>query len=80
MLEGSDLNAIIFSHVEKRWLKVARVAARTTDDCGGGPTDANIAVVTARLRELVAFGRLEAQGNLSRPRFSEVRLPANKGR
>jgi Protein of unknown function len=79
MLEGSDLDAINLSHVEKRWLKVARVASRTTDDCGADPTDSNIAVVTARLRQLVALGRLEAQGNLSRPRFSEVRLPADEG-
>jgi hypothetical protein len=79
MLEGSDLDAIIFSHVEQRWLKVARVASRTTDDCGVGPTDSNIAVVVARLWQLVAFGRLEAKGNLSRPRFSEVRLPPDEG-
>jgi hypothetical protein len=79
MLEGSDLDAIIMSHVEKRWLKVARIAGQTIDDCGAGPTDTNIAVVVARLRELVALGRREAVGNLSRVRFSEVRLPAGEG-
>jgi hypothetical protein len=74
MLDSSDLDAIILRHVEERWLKVARVAGRTTADCGVEPTDSNVAVVIARLRELVALGRLEAVGNLSRPRFSEVRL------
>jgi hypothetical protein len=79
MLEGSDLDAIILSHAEKRWLKVARIAGRTTADCGVEPTDSNVAVVVAHLRDLVARGRLDAKGNLSRPRFSEVRLRLGGG-
>jgi len=33
-------------------------------------------VLSGRLQALAAAGRLESQGDLSQPRFSEVRLPS----
>jgi hypothetical protein len=58
-----------------RWLKVARVVI---DALKAGsfdtPDDATIHLHVRRLISLVEFGTLESQGNLRRPRWSEVRL------
>ncbi len=80
MLGTSDLEAIIMSHAHKEWRKVAMIAARTTQDCGVEPTDDEVEAIVARVRVLVDRGRLEAKGDLTRPRFSEVRLPAGESR
>ena len=45
------------------------------EDRGVGLSDEQFDIVVARVRALVARGRLVAQGDLNRPRFSEVRLP-----
>jgi hypothetical protein len=74
-----ELDAAILSHVEGRWLKVARIASRALNDFGIPPSDDQLEIVIARLRALVAQGRLLAQGNLSRPRYSEVRLSPREG-
>ena len=50
------------------------------EECGVPPSDDHLEVVVARVRDLVARGRLEAKGDLTRPRFSEARLPAGDGR
>jgi hypothetical protein len=47
-------------------------------DRGVDPTDEQLDIVVARMRALVARGRLVAQGDLTRPRFSEVRLPGKE--
>ena len=73
--QGDDLDAIIMSHAQARWRKVALIAALTMSSRGVAPTDANFDIVVVRLRDLVARGRLEAQGDLFQPRFSEARLP-----
>ncbi len=74
-----ELDATILSHARERWLKVAMVAARTMQERGLGLSDEQFDIVVARVRALVARGRLVAQGNLSHPRFSEVRLPGEEG-
>jgi hypothetical protein len=67
-MDVDDLDAAILSHARERWLKAAMVASRATQDCGLGLSDEQFDIVVAR-------GRLVAQGNLCRPRFSEVRRP-----
>jgi hypothetical protein len=69
------LDAAILSRAGKRWLKAAMIGARALDDLGLPPSDVQFEAVVARMRALVAQGRLLAKGNLSRPRFSEIRLP-----
>ena len=76
----SDLDTIILSHACERWQKVARIAVQTLAERGLEPTDDNLYVVVACVRDLVARGRLEAKGDLTRPRFSEARWPAGDGR
>ena len=76
----SDLDTIILSHACERWQKVARIAVQTLAERGLEPNDDNLYAVVARVRDLVARGRLEAKGDLTRPRFSEARWPAGDGR
>lgn len=63
------------SHASSRWLKVARVVLDALRSSGFDVTDEAIALHVRRVATLVASGVLEAQGNLRRPRWSEVRLP-----
>jgi Protein of unknown function len=62
---------LIFSEACERWRKVARVIARVSDRVSNGPHFEEIA---ARIQALVNEGKLEAKGDLSRWRHSEVRL------
>jgi hypothetical protein len=78
-MDVDELDATILSHAGERWLKVARIAAETMQERGLDPSDEQLDVVVARVRALVVRERLVAQGNLSRPRFSEVRLPGAEG-
>ncbi len=73
-MDVDELDATTLSHARQRRLKVAMVAARTMQERGLGLSDEPLDFVVARVRALVARGRLVAHGNLSRPRFSEVRL------
>ena len=77
-MDVDELDATILSHAHERWLKAAMVAARTMQDRGVDPTDEQLDIVVARMRALVARGRLVAQGDLTLPRFSEVRLPGKE--
>jgi hypothetical protein len=73
-LQGVD--AALVNHAQRKWLKVARVvidALRSGEFC---VEEDAIRLHVRRIGELVRAGRLEAQGNLRRPRFSEVRLPS----
>ncbi len=74
-MDVDDLDAAISSHARERLQKVARVASLTMEDLGLRLSDDQLDIVVARVRALVAQGRLVARGGLSRPRFSEVRLP-----
>jgi len=78
-MDVDGLDATILSHARENWLKVAMVVARTMQDRDLGLSDEPFDIVVARVRALVARGRLVAQGDLSRPRFSEVRLSGNEG-
>jgi hypothetical protein len=78
-MDVDELDATILSHARQRWLKVAMIATRTTQERGLDLTDEQLDTVVARVRDLVAQGRLAAQRDLSRPRFSEVRRPGNEG-
>lgn len=62
---------LIFSEARESWLKVARIIGRVSDRVPNGPHFEEIA---ARIQALVDQGKLEAKGDLSRWRYSEVRL------
>jgi hypothetical protein len=70
----------LLGHVRSSWLKVARVVNSAIDAQALDPWDDGcLHLHVRRLMELVESGTLEAQGNLRRPRFSEVRLRRPEG-
>ncbi|SRR5258708_4933368 len=69
------VDAALVSHAGPSWLKVARVVYDALNSGGFQTTDDVVNLHVRRVAELVKLGQLEAQGNLRRPRFSEVRLP-----
>lgn len=64
------LDSLIISLASDRWQKVARIIAVISEH---GGNRANLDAIAARIRALVNGGTLEAKGNLSQWRHSEVR-------
>jgi hypothetical protein len=65
----------MLSAAEGRWRKVAMVIGRVAERMGNDDDDVRYALVARRIEALVDDGRLVAQGDLKKWRFSEVRLP-----
>jgi hypothetical protein len=81
MIAAPELNQVILSFCDRRWLKVARIAGKTLDaiEARGIKLDGTFAdQIDARMAVLVESGQLEAKGNVKRWGYSEVRLPSNK--
>jgi hypothetical protein len=60
---------------ETRWQKVALIISRTSETSAGDLTEGDAERIAQRIEALVGKGRLLAQGNIKRWRFSELRLP-----
>jgi hypothetical protein len=69
---NDPLDALILSSASERWQKVARIIAVVSERAGDGT---NFNAIAARICALVDDGKLQAKGDLSRWRYSEVRLP-----
>ena len=69
------IDEFILASARQRWLKVARIILDVLNACKRGKIDIRVDDITKRVCALVEQGKLEAQGNLYRPRHSEVRLP-----
>jgi hypothetical protein len=69
-----DLDALIFSELAERLRKVARVVSRVFQTLEGRSIYLSHEAIAARIRELAETGRIEAVGNLTMWRHSEVRL------
>ena len=77
-LTETDLNEIddcILSNATTQWRKVAMVVALAMNDLSDLVSDRPDSFYARRIRNLVAQGRLDSQGNLEFMRFTEVRLP-----
>jgi hypothetical protein len=72
---SDDIDRLILSFAQVQWRKVAMIIAKVVDASGRRWDDAQLHDVAERIRALVEDGRLEAQGDLSKWRHSEVRLP-----
>jgi hypothetical protein len=72
---AQEIDALIFSFAKPNWQKVAKILALTADKLGVETSDDNCQPIADRIEALVKDGRLEAQGDLKRWRFSEIRLP-----
>lgn len=69
------LDALILTCAIERLQKVAKIVAQVADRAGAGISFDSIA---ARIQTLVEEGKLEAKGDLSRWRYSEVRVSRSK--
>ncbi len=79
MIAAAELDELMLSFCDVRWRKVARVFGNTMqvlEDRGIQISGGVAAALDARMEALVKSGRLEAEGNIRRWRYSEVRLPA----
>lgn len=87
---GDDLDRVILEECSSEYLKVARIAASALNaigarcfstkvfgEIGSDAPDPLLNIILSRLEALVATKQLELRGDLSEPRYSEVRrLPA----
>lgn len=76
-MNAHQLDQSILSEVGERWRRVAMVVGCVADTHGiplqAG--DGGLKLIAARIEALVADGRLIAQGDLKKWRYSEVRKP-----
>jgi len=83
MIPTSDLDRLLLSFCRTHWLKVARIAADTYQALEGRGIQITVdtaKVFDARTAALVGSGQLEAKGDIRQWRFSEVRLPGERGK
>lgn len=75
-MNTAQIDSVILSAVGERWTKVAMVIARVVNAFSHGlpPGDEGCEVISRRIQALVHDGRLVAQGDTNKWRFSEVRL------
>jgi hypothetical protein len=73
--ELADIDNALVAHTCGSWRKVARVVGTTMLELPTREPGIPDVFYAHRIRQLVAQGLLEAQGDLSRMRASEVRRP-----
>ena len=70
----------LLAYAKPHWLKSARIVAQVLMEAWDRKHDVSDLLLASRLCVLVAAGRLESQGDLSRLTHSEVRLPTQNQR
>jgi hypothetical protein len=71
----SSVDGLILSSAKAQWRRVAMIVSQVLGECGRLGINIDEHGVAERICALVEGGQLEAQGNLSRWRYSEVKLP-----
>jgi hypothetical protein len=76
-MTSSELDNAILEVAEAHWRKVAIVIMKAAGQLGPGlpEGDAGYHMIAERIAVLVGAGRLASQGDISRWRHSEVRIP-----
>ena len=74
-LSHQNVDGLILSFAKVQWRKVAMIIGQVLGECGRLGISIDEHGVAQRICALVEGGQLEAQGNLSRWRHSEVKLP-----
>jgi hypothetical protein len=74
--EPSDerMHQFVLAASRPRWLKVARIIAEVLKECERKDLETSEDAIAWAIRALIANGKLEAQGDITKWRFSEVRL------
>ena len=77
MTTSSDIDDAILAVSLPRWQKVAMIISKTSERLGSFDADGDEqhSSYAERIEILVQEGRLVAQGDITKWRFSEVRLP-----
>ncbi|HEU5134435.1 MAG TPA: DUF3658 domain-containing protein, partial [Steroidobacteraceae bacterium] len=70
-----EMDRVLVAQASTGWRKVARIVAGAIDALSARLPDVPDVYYAQRVRNLVAAGQLESQGNLLFMRHSEVRLP-----
>ena len=69
-----DFDRIILSELSQHWRKTARIVGNVSEEYRTRGINLDPAIAAARLMAMTKDGLLEAQGDLRKWRFSEVRL------
>jgi len=69
------IDELVLSFARTEWRKVAFIISRVFFECLDAGTEIEAHRVAGRILALVETGKLQSQGDLSRWRHSEVRLP-----
>ena len=77
---SDQLDPLILSTANSRWQKVAMIIAKVEEKLEDTEQPIEYERIAERVQVLVDAGHLESQGDVSRWRHSEVRLPEHKGR
>jgi Protein of unknown function len=72
---NADLDALLLSSSKTQWQKVAMIVSIVYFEYRHNGIDVSVDAVADRIRSLVEDGKLQAQGDLSKMRHSEVKLP-----
>lgn len=73
-MDDAHIDHLILKSCSQYYLKVARIIVDVCGALGKDATDENGAVIEQRIRALIDRGQLEADGDLSQWRYSEIRL------
>jgi hypothetical protein len=74
-----QVDSLILAFAQVQWRKVAMIVGQVVSECRRSGRDLGPDDVAKRISALVEIGQLEAQGDLSKWRHSEVRLPTRIG-
>ena len=77
MNDDQELDNLILSLAKTRWQKTAMIIAKALNQLEARLSNDPADKVAKRIEYLVSVNRLESQGDLSRWRFSEIRLPTS---
>ena len=78
-MSPSQIDAIILSHAKPLLKKVAAIIGKVANECERQGTPVTYEEIAGRIEALVKAGQLEAAGDLSNWRRSDVRLPPLSG-
>jgi hypothetical protein len=75
---SAEVDDAILACAWPRWMKVARLLGDVSARLAAPVDEPRFEEIAGRIQALAAAGQLESQGNLSRWRYSEVRLPQSE--
>ncbi len=75
----AELDELILSVTQTRWLKVARIVGQTVAQLEHAGCAPDLKLIARRIEALAGVGVLESRGDLSQWRYSEIRQANRDG-